>query len=295
MFVVKFKTITDAGLGSSVNEDLIGHYGNIYWIMDGATPLSGSRFFPGSSDALWLVTELDKALKAVIAQANDCDLNSLLESALSLVKQRALTYGFATAKISPYDMPSCSLIMLKVEPGISGVLEYLILGDCTLVFEYDSQLTIVKDNTVTKLDNQVVQMLKAKKQSGTLDDSELSVYRSTLLQKNRALMNTSEGYWSCTWDKKGVKHSITQRLEFDGDLKILACTDGFSSLVDLYNQISWSDLLQNRLSIHQALLKIRDIEAKDVTKEKYERLKVSDDASALHLSISKNSYKNDLE
>lgn len=281
MSKVKFKSLTDSG--SALNEDLIGHYEKTFWIMDGATPLSKSHFLPSPSDAQWFVKELDSSLTSILNQEDTPDLKSLLNLALTQVEQSVLNLGIDVTKMTLFEIPSCSLNILRVN---SNTLEYLTLGDCSLIFHYRDHLLEVKDKTVVALDNSVLQKLRSQRLKGNLDRNELEAYRMSLLQKNRSLMNSSEGYWTCTWDRKGVAHATLGSLDLDSDINVLSCTDGFSRLVDLYSTCKWEDLLLQKLSLQNALDLIRDIESKDNTMEQFERLKISDDASALLLSIS---------
>lgn len=268
--------------GSEVNEDLIGYEDHTFWVMDGATPLSSAHFLQDESDARWFVKELDSKLRALLKERMNIPLKALLMEALLGVEERLASLKIDLAGMSPFELPSCTIILMRVE---GKRLEYLVLGDCTLVILHKNEVLQIKDSANSRLDNQVVQAVQDKKFSDNPCREELEAFRMSLLQKNRSLMNTEEGYWVCTWDRKGIHHALSGELEIDREMKVLACTDGFSRIVDLYHQYIWDDLFGETVSLKQAMNEIRSIEAKDSSKEKYPRLKVSDDASALHLSI----------
>ena len=136
------------------NEDVAGisRYGA--WVLDGATGLNNKKIVSDESDAKWYVDWWNNYLSQNIDK--DFSLKDILNNGIdSVAREYKNTVG--NIKVDKLDIPSCSIVIIKY---YKDKLEYLVLGDCTLLTKVNNNYNCIKDESVCKLDEVVFNSIK---------------------------------------------------------------------------------------------------------------------------------------
>lgn len=265
------------------NEDRAGVAAPLAWVIDGATdvipePLTGSH-----SDAAWFAASMHELMTSLPwhTPASLLDLPELVAGELS---QR-----FAIdAKRTPSgrdEHPSASAIVVRLrEDG----LEYVSVGDCTLIIENEGRRTFVGVDEEDAGDRWVVDALRGQSADGKPATQPLT--RADLwprLRQQRATMNTAEGYgvFSITMPPSSmIRHGV---IEVKPRCRVLLATDGLMRLSDVFRKYTAEHLFEAAWTGGLAPLfdELRAFEAADQDCTRHPRAKVSDDTSAVCLRI----------
>jgi len=252
-----------------LNEDSIGHRGNVFWVIDGATPLKLKGTF-SENDAAWLANLVCKKLLSFdFSEATD--LTSAMLSISNEIQQEANAINFNWRSRHNYELPSYAIAIIRIT---DYELEYLILGDCTLVFKNsDLKIKVLTDIRVKKISEKTLAAFKLNKPD--VVDRQL--------KENRDLKNRENGYWIGDIYGIGFPKAVTGRIAVSAGAELLLFSDGFARIVDTYGYCGWDDLFSK--DIDSLVAKIRDIERQDAENIVYPRIKRSDDVSVMKLVI----------
>ena len=275
-----YDSISDGS--SMINEDVANLNKHGAWILDGATGLNGKNLIDKDSDAKWYVKQWDEYVNKNFHRT-DIDLKRIVKEGINVVKDKYYK-RVKNKSVKSLDLPSSSIVLTR---WIKDTLEYFILGDCTLIIENNNKLNVIKDDSVTKLDNKVFQAMDEimKKEGKTLPEAKKEV--NNLIVRNRLLKNTNEGYWILGFDAEAVDRGLYGKIPFNSDTKLLMASDGFSAITDRYNYIDMENLIheaQNK-GLDNLCRKLREIEEEDSSGDKYPRFKKNDDASAIYIEL----------
>lgn len=275
-----YDSISDGS--SMINEDVANLNKHGAWILDGATGLNGKNLIDEDSDAKWYVKQWDEYVNKNFHRT-DIDLKRIVKEGINVVKDKYYK-RVKNKSVKSLDLPSSSIVLTR---WIKDTLEYFILGDCTLIIENNNKLNVIKDDSVTKLDNKVFQAMDEimKKEGKTLPEAKKEV--NNLIVRNRLLKNTNEGYWILGFDAEAVDRGLYGKIPFNSDTKLLMASDGFSAITDRYNYIDMENLIheaQNK-GLDNLCRKLREIEEEDSSGNKYPRFKKNDDASAIYIEL----------
>ena len=275
-----YDSISDGS--SMINEDVANLNKHGAWILDGATGLNGKNLIDEDSDAKWYVKQWDEYVNKNFHRT-DIDLKRIVKEGINVVKDKYYK-RVKNKSVKSLDLPSSSIVLTR---WIKDTLEYFILGDCTLIIENNNKLNVIKDDSVTKLDNKVFQAMDEimKKEGKTLPEAKKEV--NNLIVRNRLLKNTNEGYWILGFDAEAVDRGLYGKIPFNSDTKLLMASDGFSAITDRYNYIDMENLIheaQNK-GLDNLCRKLREIEEEDSSGDKYPRFKKNDDASAIYIEL----------
>lgn len=253
-----------------LNEDMCWAHDGCFALLDGATDLGAVSQF----NAHWFASELVHALSATMPN-RDLSLQACLNQALDSVRSLA-PQGFNQA--------SASVILARTD---GKVLHYLSLGDCTGVLRYkDGTIQVIKDESVTHLDNIVVAMAEevAANQGLTLAQALKSDVCQAQLLVHRNLKNTPQGYYTCDPIGDGVAHATLVQLPLHDLDALLLMSDGYADCVVNFHLFpTFGDLMtavehRGTFDVLQELYAAQDA---DHSQDRYPRLKHSDDATAV--------------
>ncbi|MRG85480.1 protein phosphatase 2C domain-containing protein [Salinibacillus xinjiangensis] len=280
---INFSYVTNQGDGA-VNED-IGHVlYNYAWVIDGATPLHHKQVFSKDSDAKWLSEALHDALIMTILSLKPNDstysLKEILHRAIKVVQQKEEVHP-SNRSLPAYQQPSCVIAMVRKQ---DDKMDYLMLGDCSLVYTDEEEVHVKTDDRIEPLARKTIKVFR-QTQSMNAPDEEKQARLKKQLVANKSYMNQPNGYWVVTIDGKGIDASITGQIQSHSMKSVLLCSDGFSRIVDLFNHLSWSSILNGHVTIQQAVNDIRALELQDKHKTQYPRIKQSDDATAVYINF----------
>ena len=263
------------------NEDVAGisRYGA--WVLDGATGLNNKKIVSDESDAKWYVDWWNNYLSQNIDK--DFSLKDILYNGIdSVAREYKNTVG--NIKVDKLDIPSCSIVIIKY---YKDKLEYLVLGDCTLLTKVNNNYNCIKDESVCRLDEVVFNSIKNIENINELSLLDKKNKVLPVIIENRLKKNTKEGYWILEFNKDAVDNAIHGFIDVKDEISIVLTSDGFSCAFDRYNLVNKKDvfsIVQNE-GIDHIYNKIRNLEREDLNGIVYPRFKVSDDSTCVYLNF----------
>lgn len=162
-------------------------------------------------------------------------------------------------------------------------LEYLVLSDNALVLDIDGTIETISDTRVSEVATEEV----AATLSAPAGSTERKLALSRLVQVQRELRNTTEGYWVAAASPEAADHAVTGSVDLRMLRRAALLTDGASRLVDLFGASSWKQLLDVLADEGPAglIARTRAAEATDPDGVRWPRYKRSDDAAAAYLTF----------
>ncbi|RDY26481.1 hypothetical protein CHL78_013405 [Romboutsia weinsteinii] len=264
------------------NEDIVGITPFGAWVLDGATGLNNKNNISRESDAKWYVQWWNKYLYNNISR-NESLRKIILDGIVAIKKEYySKTEGISVEKI---DTPSSSIAIIKY---YEDKIEYFILGDCTLYLK-DKKTNIIKDDSVSKLDDIVYKKMNSLDNLKELSFEEIKSSVMDVIINNRLKKNSYGGYWILEFDQEAVNNSLHGYLSVESDIQIMMASDGFSCACDKYKIFREDELIDiaEKSGIEHIYNSIKKIELEDFNTIKFPRFKVSDDSSCIYLDIYK--------
>ena len=273
--------ISDSGsdAGGSYNDDCWGSVSTAVWILDGATGLSKERLFPASpSDAQWFVSAVDSELRS-----SDWSkaTRSLLQSVIQRVRHRFHCEAVGrTDQVSLWPLASFALIRVR-----EGGVEFANLGDCRILWRSPDGRAVKSfgSSRITQLDGNVIKEIERLHREGYASHELVRQAIVPMLEANRKLKNSPEGYWILDVSGEGISHLQTTVIDAADVDTVLLCTDGYYRLVDTYHRRTDQSLLSDSANsgISAMIRELREIERMDEQCLKFPRMKPSDDATGV--------------
>jgi len=267
--------------GASVNEDRWGFNPDAVWIMDGATGVWPEQRLSEPSDAAWFVEQCDQILSDTYF--GERFPAEILRDVVEEVGRRARRLR-EFEHLPPQELPSASFAAAR---ATEGGLQLVNLGDCpTLWRSGPGPAKRFGDSGVAALDERLVQALKAERAQGKSFPEAKAAVRE-LMRRQRALMNTPEGYWILDLFGHGTPHAQVETIEAEPGALILLMTDGFFRLTDVYARHDADQLLNAAATggLQALYAELREIEEADEECAAYTRFKPRDDATAVLLQV----------
>ncbi len=213
----------------------------------------------------------------------DVDLKTIISNGIDIIKEQFYCETCAV-QVDKLDIPSGYIAVVRFR---KDKIEYLVLGDCAILYKKDDSSQIIQDDKLKKLDGEVIKLI-SKLMSKVKTFSEAREIVKDRLIRNRLLRNTPEVYWALEFDKNAVDNAVYREIEEVSTIKLLLMSDGFYSIYDTFNLIRYNDLVTvaEGKGLEYLYKILRDEENLDSQCVIYPRLKKSDDASAVFLAAS---------
>ncbi|WP_295559638.1 protein phosphatase 2C domain-containing protein [uncultured Hyphomicrobium sp.] len=276
---MKLETVEILSIASGgVNEDRAGVAPRLAWVIDGATDVVPEPLTAWPSDAAWFAAGMHD-LAETLHPSPSFSLADLPE----LVAERLAARFAADAKRTPAgrdEHPSASAIVVRTIEG--DTLEYVSVGDCTLIVDSGGHRTQVGVDEENAGDRWVVDALKERKESAK------PMTRADLwpqLRAQRARMNTPTGYgvFSITAPPRSmIRHGT---IPLAPESRILLASDGLMRLVDVFRRYTAARLFDAAWTtgLDPLFDELRALETADADCTRHPRAKTSDDTSAVLL------------
>lgn len=268
------------------NEDLVGFSNNMYWLLDGATIPENQEILNGC-DAVWLVKQISYHLNINSLNSEEKSLEEILEISLKGVQNDFFTKTALTMEQTKnHYIPSATLVLIRV---LDNYIEYLVLGDSTLLIETDLSFVEITDKRLKSVAIDERKAIVDLVATGiSYNHKNVHELHKKLVAKEQALLNVEGGYWMSSIEPNASKHALYGKIGFSRNARIALLSDGLTRAYTHFPICdSWESLL-NYLKIYgveSCILKVRDYENEDSTGITYKRTKSSDDASGLYLEI----------
>ena len=267
---------------SSINDDAFDVLDRIAWVLDGATGISPDRLLPGQSDASWFCGTLRKHLQkaAVIAASN----HAMLEEALSQTSSSFQQFKRREEK-DRAELPAASCAVAAIWDGL---IEISVIGDCTVLLDDGhGGIEKISDQRVRRYDDAVVdRIVQLMKRENVTYAEALERVKSTIWH-NREIRNRDTTYWVLEPNVASLKGVMTTTRDPLRTKRLVMMTDGFYRLVDSYGAYTDDGLYQAAIErgCHALCAELRQIEEDDAECRRHVRIKASDDASCMVLSV----------
>ncbi|WP_230195023.1 integrase [Streptomyces coriariae] len=174
--------------------------------------------------------------------------------------------------------PTSTVVAVRVS---AGALEYLVLGDSTLLLAHqDGKTTAVTDQRLDEV---------GKRLRGPVDElltgspehaAALAEYRDSLT----GLRNRPGGFWIAGPDPQAAEHALTGAFPLASLESVTLLSDGATRLVELFELSTWEQTLDvlGSSGPDELIRRVREVEASDSGGRRWPRGKAQDDATVLH-------------
>ncbi|MEU9505584.1 hypothetical protein AB0D32_04800 [Micromonospora sp. NPDC048170] len=262
--------VSDPAKPGAENEDWFSASSRLVVVLDGATARTDTGCVHGVS---WYAAHLGAAISAYAE-----DVARALPDALSLAI-KAVAGEHPSCDLQSAGTPSSAVAILRAN---GEVVEYLALGDISLVFDCGDRLEVITDDRV----------------EGTagVERAEADKYPIGSQQKNDAMVrmkhaelaarNMPGGFWVAAADPTVAREALTGAFPLRGLRRCAVLTDGAARLVRMFDLLTWSSLLDLLAESGPAevVSRVRAIEAKDPEGHRWPRNKRSDDATVVYMT-----------
>jgi hypothetical protein len=276
-----FVSASAPAIGRVENEDLTGTVGdNTAWVLDGADdPLADRR--KCSHGAAWYVRTLHQALAQSLS-GDEPALNSLLERAIRYVKDA----HEAECEHPYHRKPSAAVAILRCG---SESIDYLVLGDASIVFESSNDVVHVTDRRMHRIATDIRHAILDRLRQGCgYDDPRRTTLLQDLVEQEQRARNTLSGYSIAAYDPKVAFDSVTKSFPFSLSERIIdraaLLSDGAERAISTFGICpSWRDFMKVT-SVEgpaECIKRIREAELLDYSGKEHPRTKFSDDASII--------------
>lgn len=159
-------------------------------------------------------------------------------------------------------------------------LEYLVLGDVTVLIDTADGIQVITDDRVDKT-------ARAEREEADRHPFGSAGKQAALLRMKHAELaarNQPGGYWVAAADPFAAQHAITGEIPLDNVRRVAVLTDGAARLVVLFGLLDWPDVLDvlEQSGPTELIRRVRAIEGADPSCMKWARNKRSDDATAVY-------------
>ncbi|MFF4589718.1 integrase [Streptomyces sp. NPDC001388] len=174
--------------------------------------------------------------------------------------------------------PTSTVVAVRAR---AGALEYLVLGDSTLLLaDQDGKTSAITDQRLDEV---------GKRLRGPVDEAltgspehvaALAAYRDALT----GLRNRPGGFWIAGPDPQAAEHALTGSVPLESLVSVTLLSDGATRLVDSFELTSWQETLAvlGSSGPHGLISRVREAEAGDLDGRRWPRGKTHDDATVLH-------------
>ncbi len=280
--VLSYRAASVPRPGKQQNEDLIGTLGGLAWLLDGASVPAGMPRCC-TRDAAWYVQQLGAALAYALCSTDERDLRAALAGAIETVATEHRRHCSVADRTAG---PSATVLITLVR---GATLDYLILGDSTLLLETDTGVAHHSDKRLGEVARPLRARLHDLLRAGCgYGAPEYQALHAELVANEQAARNTSGGYWIASDVPRAAYESLTGTCELGASAgavrRFALLSDGVErgvSVLGVYP--SWAKLLHSLVhdSPIACIQAVRDAEAADDQGRRFPRTSGSDDASVL--------------
>ncbi|GAA4434855.1 protein phosphatase 2C domain-containing protein [Phytohabitans houttuyneae] len=252
------------------NEDWAFASQHLTVVLDGQTARTATGCGHGVS---WYTATLGAAIAALAADP-DLPLGAALARAIELTAARhpACDLGHPAT-------PSATVAVVRLG---QRTVEYLVLGDTTVLMDTTGGLRVVTDSRIEAA-------ATAERRAADRHPIGSPQKRAALLRMKHAelaLRNRPDGFWVAAADPAAAGHAITGEEPRDGLRRLAVLSDGAARIVAPFARLDWAGVL-DLLESHgpEGLIeRVRAVEAGDPAGARWPRNKASDDATAVYVS-----------
>jgi hypothetical protein len=264
---------------AAFNEDLSGAAGSCAWIIDGSAFFSGAARTTGESEGAWLVRRIDAILRA--NPPEDLDFAAWAEGLERQLRQDYAALGEGHPEREAGEGPSAVLGLIRLRrDGAACRIEGAVIGDVSILIQDGDRVERWTDPSSNPFEARTIAAATA---DGHLPGEVISPKALAQILRNRRSLNRQGGYWAVN---PGLSWTAGLRL-FSGSVSpsatVLLASDGFMRLVDVIDHHDDRGLVEEtkRIGAVGVIAELRRLESADPLAERFRRVKIHDDATAL--------------
>ncbi|MGW3662702.1 integrase [Streptomyces sp. NPDC005141] len=166
----------------------------------------------------------------------------------------------------------------------AGALEYLVLGDSTLLLaDQDGKTTAVTDQRLDEVGKRLRGQVDELATGSPEHTAALARYRDSLTR----LRNRPGGFWIAGPDSQAAEHALTGTVPLEPLASVTLLSDGATRLVDSFELMTWEGVLSllGSSGPDELIRRVRASEAADPAGRRWPRGKSRDDATVLHWEL----------
>ncbi|MET9351253.1 MULTISPECIES: protein phosphatase 2C domain-containing protein [Streptomyces] len=260
-------TASSSACPGRTNEDFATWDDRVVVVVDGAG-MPDSLTPPCIHGVAWFARTLGTALR--IAAGGRGTLRDALAEAI----ESTADAHRGTCSVDDPMSPSATLAALRVR---NDVLEWLVLGDCTLVLDRGGAVEAISDARLAT----VARSERAAMKSAPPGSVERQLLHACLVQAERALRNRPGGYWVAAADPGAAGAALTGSNPTSAATRAALLTDGAARLVTGFGLATWPTCLDilEREGPGGLIGRVRDAEYADPNLSRWPRSKPHDDAT----------------
>ncbi len=265
---MRVSACTDPATPGGDNEDWVWASPGRIVVLDGATARTDTGCHHGVA---WYATLLGSAL-STLASNRDTPLATALRLAITHVMQQ-----HSECDLSHPGTPSAAVAVVRTG---EDVLEYLVLGDISVVLEGTDGIQVITDDRVDHT-------ARAEREGADrylIGSADKQAALVRLKHAELAARNQSGGYWVAAADPNVVTEALTGKLTLDGLRRVAMLSDGGARIVRPFDLMGWAELLDllDKAGPGEVIRRIRAVEAADPEGQRWSRNKASDDATIVY-------------
>ena len=261
------------------NEDIAGAAGACAWIIDGSAFFSGAARTSEESEGAWLVRRIDALLRA--DPPEDTAFPAWAEGLERQLRQDYAALGEGHPEREAGEGPSAVLGLVRLRrDGDACRIEGAVIGDVSILIRDGDRIERWTDLSSNPFEARTIAAATA---DGHLPGEVISPKALAQILRNRRSLNRQGGYWAIN---PGLSWRAGLRLfsaEIAPGATVLLASDGFMRLVDLVAHHDEARLMDEvaRVGTAGAIAELRRLEGADPLAERFRRVKIHDDATAL--------------
>lgn len=253
------------------NEDWYAASGDLVVVLDGATIRTDTGCVHGLP---WFVRQLGAA---IMTTANNRDQG--LATALSTAIQHVVDLHSDTCDLTHPGTPSAAVGLVRRN---DDQLEWLVLGDITVMVEATDGLTVTVDDRVSK--TALAERAECNRYLAS-DPAKPAVIRA-MKDVELASRNVKGGYWIASVDPAAAEHAHTGSTAYQDVYRFGVCSDGTMRALDLTGIDSHEGVMRVLRQRPGLLLdQVRQAEHADPEGARNPRNKITDDATVVYVDV----------
>lgn len=264
---------TIPGSSGRENEDFAGALPGCAVLLDGA---GGPAEMPSGCihGTPWYVRQLGARLLAAMEATPERSLTDLL--ALGITAVSDLHRG--TCDLDAPGTPATVVVMARAG---GEALEYLVLGDSTLLVDAESGMVAVTDRRI----DDVAKPERLEMESLPTGTDEHQAARVRFVRLQREMRNKPGGYWTASTDPQAAHEAYTGSVPLAGTRHVTLLSDGAARFAE-FGLGTWRDLLGilDARGPAEVFARIREAEEADPAGKRWPRAKRNDDAAIVHFT-----------
>ncbi len=261
---------TEPALPDRPNEDFIAATPEVLILLDGAGSPPGLETGCTHSVA-WYVRHLGPALLA------EAHRNQSLVEALTKAISQVADLHHDRCDLSDSGGPSSTVIAVRQR---EVAIEYLVLGDSTLLIWSQDELQVITDDREAKAGRTLRSEMDETANGTPAHEAALEGY----IRAMRLSRNIDGGFWVASSEPTAAAESLTGTVS-RREISLLALlSDGATRMVDRFGLLTWRDLAQvlsHDDGPERLIAQTREVENSDLMGRQWPRGKAIDDASVI--------------